>query len=217
MNKYIFFIDIDGTLISGNIQRIPDKLIKKIIELKKNGNIFVITTGRAYKSAISISGIEYFDYISASFGNLVVDIKSNKIVRKGEKISKLLIEKLLTYIGQGDVYWSYKTDLEDKCIFKTFSDRNPHLKFVSKEEFANDIKNGIYQFIYYGYLSDEVKNELNEFKVYNMPENYSDIVLKSVSKEKVISYFKDYFPEHISVAIGDSSNDVPMLKKRIYQ
>ncbi len=213
MKKYIFYIDIDGTLIYKNVKQIPKNLINKIIDMKKNGNIFVITTGRSYNSAMSIKGIEYFDFISASFGNLIIDIKKNKVIKKGEKISKELIDKLLTHLDRENNYWSYKTELEDKCIFKPLTDKNPNIKFVSKEEFTNDIKNGIYQLIYYGYFSDKVKNELNEFKIYNMPENYSDIVLKSASKENVISYFKEQFPEHISVAIGDSYNDVPMLKK----
>ena len=213
MKRYIFYIDIDGTLISNSNNEISKSLIEKIVTLRKNGNIFVITTGRAYNSAILIKGLEYFDYISASFGNFVMDLQNKKVVYKGESISENTIKKLLPFISGENCYWCYKTGTDEKTIFKQISEKYPHIRFVSKEEFNNDIYNGIYQFIYYGYFSDEIKNKLTEFNFYDMPDNYTDIVLKTASKENIIKYFKNSLPEYISVAIGDSCNDLPMLKK----
>ncbi len=212
MYKYIFYIDVDGTLISQNKKDLSKELIDKIVELRKRGNVFVVSTGRSYNEATIIKGIECFDFVSATFGNFIMNIQQNQVEYRGESMSKKVIEKLLPYICNNG-FWFYKTDREDKTIFKEVLNKNANVKLVSKEEFLQDMENEIYQFMYFGYLTKEVKDEMTELSIYDMPGDYSDIVLKNASKENVINYFNNLLPEYTSVAIGDSSNDIPMLKK----
>lgn len=46
MEKYLIFMDIDGTLVDDN-QHIFDRTVTTIQNLQKKGNIFYIATGRS--------------------------------------------------------------------------------------------------------------------------------------------------------------------------
>ncbi len=214
MNKYIFYIDIDGTLVKDFDLRLDENLIKKITELQNDGHIFVIITGRAIHSAMLIHGIEKFDFISASFNNFVYDLKNNEILFKGNMFSKEQIDNLLSVFIRSGGLWSYKNEYNDRTIYKELKDAYPSYDLVTFDDFFSDIDSGIYHFMYYDYFDTNTKKlVVKDISLYEMPGRYTDIVLKTASKDKIVDYFKSKLNDYISVGIGDSSNDIPLLNK----
>lgn len=50
MQKYIFFIDVDGTLVKPKSNDMPQAIVDEFNKVKKAGHIIVIVTGRRFKS-----------------------------------------------------------------------------------------------------------------------------------------------------------------------
>lgn len=67
--KYLFVIDIDGTLINAGDSEIKKNIVDEIENLKSKGHIFTISTGRNLNKILNIKYMEIFDYISVLMGS----------------------------------------------------------------------------------------------------------------------------------------------------
>ncbi len=212
--KYIFFIDIDETLVKRNTFKIDNKIIDEIKRLKNQGHIFVVSTGRAPSKTLLIEGIKEFDFIATLFGNLILSSSNLKIIYQGKEINKSTILSLKKHFDSLGTNWEYKTADSQK----TFSNDADYLKTtfakkVSNDEFLSDLENGkIIQLLVDGHVDEKIIKEYKNLNFYLMPGNYTDVSNLGADKSKCIKFFKEMFPNHISVAIGDSSNDIPMFK-----
>ena len=211
--KYIFFIDIDGTLIKDHAPRINEETINEIHRLQQAGHIFVVSTGRVLGQALRIENIKEFDYLAVLFGSRIYKMPDLTPIYKAKNMKKITLVKLLNYLDEHQINWEYKDEVNQKTISKDEKFlKRAVAKQVTSDEFLTDLNNGnIIQLLVEGWHKDELKRFKN-FNCFNMPDHYTDITNKNVSKAQCIKFFKKIYPHHTTVSIGDSNNDVEMFE-----
>lgn len=216
MQKYIFFLDIDGTLIEQGKNSINQKVITEIRRLKALGHIFIICTGRAYSNAKQINNLEDFNYLALLFGSRIYDIDKNKLVYKAKNLDKKATIELVSYFLDNKILWSYKDDVCEKTPFLSMQNNRKDKEFVivDRKSFLNDVKHGrIVQLLARGKHKAVLAPLFPSFNFFDMPDNYTDITRAGVSKEQCVNFFKKRHPDYITVSIGDSNNDVDMFSR----
>lgn len=215
-NKYVILIDVDGTLVESGTREVSKMVIDSLKYAKEKGNILAIATGRSVNTSLMVKGSNYFDYIACLMGSVIYSIKENKVIYEDKnKMDNQYIKPLIEYFINSGKEWTYKDDKEDKSTMDISKLENRfNAKIVSKEEVFEDIKNDkIFQLLACKELiDDKIKNKFADLDFVFMPGDYYDILKKGNSKANVVKYFKAKFPEYKIVAIGDSNNDIPMLK-----
>ena len=225
MKKLIFF-DIDGTIITENGHKriIPDSALKAIRKLQANGHLCFINSGRTMSEINDIIydiGMDGFvcgcgTYISyhdkVLFAQTIPLNLGNRILADLELCN---LEWVLE--GENTLYYStknYETHIGD---FKKEHLEDPSLAFslVSPEEthdlafdkFCICIKND-------SDLETFMKKYENDLTFIDRGEGFWEIVPIGCSKASGMKFLMEYFdvPLENTYAIGDSSNDLPMLE-----
>lgn len=229
MRKLIFF-DIDGTIITENedVRIIPDSLPKTLKMLQEKGHLCFINTGRALAEIETAIRTLPFDgyvcgcgtYISYHgkklFGTTFPFSFSNQLIRDLETFR---LEWLLE--GEESVFYSshpYTTRIGD---FKTEHEKllpNAFHSIAPKEA-----KNLAFDKLciclkedsdYFGF-HEKYKDTLTFI---DRKHGFYELVPKSCSKASGIRFLEEYFsiPQKDTIAIGDSTNDLPMLEYAAY-
>ena len=213
--KYIFFIDIDGTLVHAGKSVIDRSIVKEIGRLKQLGHIPVISTGRSLYSVLGIQGIEHFQYISVLFGSCLYDPEKKAFLKQPDTIPYNDVVRLVDYCTKNNIEWSYKDEMFEKYIFPDaeFYKGKKNCFYVPKEEYLSDLNNNkVTQMLVISILGEDIMKEFNNFDFYLMPGGYTDITLKGYNKSRCVEYFKGLYPDMTTVSIGDSSNDIAMFE-----
>ncbi len=213
-NKYLIFIDIDGTLVEYGGRKIKPEILEEIKKLKTAGHIFVISTGRDLNSTLSIEGIENFDFLSVIFGSCIYQMPKQNLIYNAKSWSKDEILPLIQYICKNKIVWSYKDNLSHKAVQQKdeYIKKKENLKIVDENEFLEDLENSkIYQLWIKGYLSEEVENSFPHLNFFKMPNNYTDVTPKHSSKAQAVKFLSEKYPNMTTVSIGDSQNDFAMF------
>ncbi|MDV4151669.1 Cof-type HAD-IIB family hydrolase [Clostridium sp. AL.422] len=227
--------DLDGTLLRED-QTISRENLEAIIWFKKEGNKFVISTGRNVDSIYDLfrdyPEIEY-DYIVACNGSIVLDnnkeVILNKYIRNdiAEKIIKDFIDRedvCINFVSDGQHYLIETKSLEHaSCLSQDISDMLVRFKDrISINELFSTRR--MYSFISIFSLNkdvelaEDIKNLL--VKIYGQDleafrnQFFVDISPKDCSKGnglKSILELNDIKEENL-YAIGDSFNDVSMFE-----
>lgn len=215
-NKYVILIDVDGTLVESGKTEVCKTVIDSLKYAKQQGNILAIATGRSVNTTLNVDCYNIFNYIACLMGSVIYSVKENKIIYEDEnKINNQYIKPLIEHFINSGKEWTYKDDKEDKSTMDINNCGNRfNAKIVSKETVFEDIKNNkIFQLLACEEIVDNsIKEKFTDLDFVLMPDNYYDILKKGNSKAKTVKYFKEKFPEYKIVAIGDSNNDIPMLK-----
>lgn len=235
--KYIFF-DIDGTLLE-NSKGIMKSTVEALEKARSNGHKLFINTGRSY--AELGRGFERFNFdglvcAAGSYIKIGNEIILDKFIQK-EKIENLIsiLQELNLDYGLEGVEFTYFTDR----IYKGFRKRvyealegildaeqngyEPYhymLQPAFVRRFDDYIKNPtpIHKILVYS--SDiENSNELakripDEFYLI-IYETFAELINKGINKSTGIKEVLKYYKADIkdSIAIGDSLNDLEMLKE----
>lgn len=215
--------DYDGTLRTGEM--VDTKDVEAIHAFREQGNVFGLVTGRSMESIkkeIERNGFE-FDFIIANNGGVVYDANFNKLQCLYMDFNKAL--DIISYIKTldcvsfviNDGYNRYKVRVDENQIDHKYGD----MAEVTNEEEVLD-KGKIAQLVISlndQQMAHEISEYINtEFKGYVVayPNTHCvDIVPDGVSKAEglyVIESYMDLDHDHI-YTIGDSYNDIPMLKE----
>ena len=202
--KKLLVADYDNTLYTNEEQLY--KNIKDIKKFQKEGNIFVISTSRSWKS-IKKEIDEYkipFDYLCCNTGGTIFDNKgsslfvgniSDSVINKVENILEKLNLNNFSITRYG-IYKEYEEKINEILGYKIKG---------NKEEIEN--------------LKKELKNVLNnEFEIILKNEKqYSKLFLnfKLNTKENGIEKLIKILPEveYKIITVGDDDIDFNMLKK----
>lgn len=223
MKKYILFFDIDGTIVNGfngGRKTITPALKNAFKQLKKNGHLCFIATGRPY--AYLNDDLFSVDFDGFVLCNGAMVIKDNDIILEYPFPKNVVKELVHTLDKNGNAYFlNYKHEV---YFSKNRSEQN--------ELFGNAvIKNGT---IYRDFNLDDItvtKMEINDlteptiqvlkkmeeegYELVWYPQiNYAEVTMPNATKGKTILRLleKLNIPVENSIAFGDGDNDIEMLK-----
>ncbi|MBS5114310.1 MAG: HAD family phosphatase [Erysipelotrichaceae bacterium] len=214
--KQILFFDIDGTLMNNKDHSFSLSTISCLKQLKENGHIVCIATGRGYDSLIktNVQNLIEWDAIICNNGQVIYNQQHDILFQS--LFERKTIEKTL--------------DVAKQLGFPVVLKSNPRIitqepdenVFISQRYFNNTIPpigeyigQEVYGMIVYAPMNYDYQPF---FKIPNlnvMPGvvTYADLTMKGVSKKSAIEFLLNYFKKDDYYAFGDSSNDIEMLKE----
>lgn len=221
-DKKIVFFDIDDTLYTPETG-VPDSAVKAIKQLRANGHMAFICTGRTkamlYQSMLDIG----FDGIIAGAGTYC-EYDENVIFRhdmNSEDVKDVL--KMLRYFGfipvpEGHDYLYYeeqtKWNREYQVLFNKYSSHIGEAMRLIPED-AEDMCIGKSSAIFTGdsKLHEAEKYFADRYTVVNHKNHLLELIPKGFSKAEGIKRVIDRLgiPRENTYAFGDSMNDYEML------
>lgn len=213
----IVFVDFDGTLFSHYSNRIPSSAVKAIEQMQDNGILVFICTGRSLYELddFDLAGLK-FDGIIANNGQLAYDKNGKELINT--PIDGELKDFIVDFFNKKTVPITFNTIsrvfcnyLDDELI-RMLAEINtvaPEAKAYEGED--------IYMCSAF-YNNQERWNELMSIKdIANITYWHSggvDIVPKSSTKAKAVEKIIEMYgiKQTETMAIGDSENDVNLLK-----
>lgn len=229
MRKYIF-IDVDGTLIDRK-GKVPESAAAAIKKARAEGHRVFIATGR--------SRCEIFDsYLAPGFDGIVgaaggyVEVEGRVI--ESTSMTKEESDRIIGILEENNIKFSAETD---RAVYNS-SETQEFLKdvFISlgrdikTDQFYNmmtrienfDNIEGINKMLYYDtdITVDEMRKRLGDrytiipYTIKEFGNNGGEINIKDVTKARGIEKILEYFggSAEDTAAIGDSDNDIEMLK-----
>lgn len=221
----IICFDIDGTLINGGNQLIPESAKAAIRKARENGHICVINTGRAKKIVgPEITGQVEFDGYLLGCGTMVI-YREQVLLHEtfSEDLALRIIEGLNRHRIDAILEGSEDNFCEEpeKMYTKVFADYIRRIETVFGKGFYKSPKVAPGNFDKFFAYADE-KNKMDAFRLefeveldfVDRENGYYEIVPKGFSKATAIRFLADKLniPMEDTVAIGDSNNDLPMLE-----
>ena len=203
--------DLDGTLFFRNIEKgYKQEDIDAIKQFQINGNLFGCCTGRALMGAVpSFEGLLECDFYIASSGAMICDKDLN-----------VIYDCPVDFSIANQIVNKYKDQITIFIQTKRY--------YILKEGYPKEIFQYIDSFdelknepIYSICLITEDQKQLDkmeeDIKMYEDIIGYRnmdaiDIVSRDCSKGKAVKIVKEWFKAKKSYGIGDSYNDIPMLK-----
>ncbi|MCH5266941.1 MAG: HAD family phosphatase [Lachnospiraceae bacterium] len=226
MKPKLIFFDIDGTIVTenGGKRVIPQSTKDTIHDLQQNGHLCFINTGRTLSEIDKTIHELCMDGFVCGCGTYII-YHDNVIFEKtipfslGNRILKELEQCNLEWLLEGShtLYYStrpYHSHIGDfqeehRTVFSVAFD------LVAPENACN------LKFDKFCICTDETSNLLrfqNAFKdeltFIDRGSGFYEVVPSGCSKASGIQYLMDYFhiPLEDTIAIGDSTNDLPMLE-----
>lgn len=217
----LIFFDIDGTLISEPMGGISESTHKAIQKARKSGHICMINTGRSLKLVgPEVTGETEFDGLAMGCGTMITyrgEVLLHKTFSEEEAVRIICglhkhgVDACLE--GSEDNY----CESDDRIYTETFR-RFIHLYdslgYGSFEEAPGHFDK------FYAYVDKVEKMEAfrREFEdlldFVDRKGGYFEIMPKGYSKASAMRFVAEKLgiPMSQTVAIGDSSNDIPMLE-----
>lgn len=208
MQKYVFFLDIDGTLFNDGV--VCRKNRQALAQARRLGHLVFINTARSYSIIPQkILKMKFDGYVTSMGCSIIVG---------GKKIytARMPIEEtaeIFDYFNNT----GRTVHLEGDNIFLTNREENrDEMIFVSSgaEIIKRFSSENIPKFFIPGVLSaDEIKR-LSERYCFYQHENYAEFCVRGNTKATGIQRTMQYLGMDIkfSVAAGDSINDIEMLR-----
>lgn len=222
--KGIVFADLDGTLLDDMSGLIPETALYARKRLKENGYIFTLSTGRDMKTHYSI---RYMDQLEP---DAVINNNGAKITADGQLI-------FLHYMDEDLVRRIYEFCVaHDLCIGASIGDwdyfTHPELKIKSELTYKGKLERNFIPFeeifrrglrvITLSYAGDVhryksvLEKQFPEIELFDFAGGVgADVVQRGFSKAQGVMRVCDHYGVSLdqTYAIGDSANDVPMLRQ----
>lgn len=217
MIKAIFF-DIDGTLISFKTHKIPQATINAIKELRKNGILVFIATGRSFSTISGIDELEFDGFVTANGAYCITP--SNEVIFQN-LIPKNNLDAFLEYLDKNPLSCAV---MSDKGNFINYVDEStmslydivdiPLPKIRPLEECFCD---NVYQLDIFMDKEQELsimQDILTDCEASRWHPSFADVNIKNNNKGTGIDKFIERFgiKLHETMAFGDGGNDIQMLK-----
>ncbi|MCM1026555.1 MAG: Cof-type HAD-IIB family hydrolase [Roseburia sp.] len=216
----LIFFDIDGTLIGGDSTIIPESAREAIQEARQRGHICMINTGRSLKLVgEELTGQTEFDGLILGCGTMIVYHGETLLHRSfSTEESRRIIEGLRRFEidacleGSRDNFCEpYDRMFTD--VFREFIHHFDHLRYRYMDEAPGQFDK------LYAYVDRKEKMEgfQREFEdlldFVDRRAGYYEIMPKGYSKASAMKWIAERLsiPMSQTAAIGDSSNDLPML------
>ncbi|MEG0363988.1 MAG: Cof-type HAD-IIB family hydrolase [Erysipelotrichales bacterium] len=187
MKKKLIFFDIDGTIVDHFKKEIPKSTIQALKELKANGHIVAIASGKGPKYIKEMFDDIDINTFAALNGNYVS--LNDKVIYK-QTINPNLVKKFELFCKDKDIPFTMADEFETKTLFK---DKD----IVEK---------------YYKEFSATYPPVIDDIKDYNAYYQMS-VMIKQEDEDKLIPYFKELSFVRMS-QYGMNVNPVGGLKEK---
>lgn len=220
----IIFLDLDDTLWSWH--KVPESAKDAIIQAHKNGHKLFVNTGRS-KCEVPLEILKDlpFDGFCFSAGSEII-INNKQVFYKPlevETTKKLIqiIEPLKLGMSLEGSLRTYQNEINYE-MFKQFHDEDRigtgfivHHKLdeITEEDYAQIMKVSIHSHEIFdpNTILPKLPNDLVFTPFRNMG---GEITFRQHNKASAIKFVKEYYGNNIqSMAVGDSENDITMLKE----
>lgn len=217
--------DLDGTLLNKN-KNVSDNSKKYLKELKDNGYIICIDTGRTIgRARYALGKLDYVNYIIGNNGTFIYDVCNNQLLYKSTIKTNDIKELFIKYLNEYEVFEinSYENILSYRIRSRNIE---PYVEQTdNKDEFFDKI-NEVYnvtisfnrQEMVEIFLTDLKKN-YQEIGFFIMQDSFSDkkwitLINKKDNKFNGICILKDKLGINNKdiIAFGDGLNDVVMIE-----
>ncbi|MFV0395992.1 MAG: HAD-IIB family hydrolase [Coprobacillaceae bacterium] len=190
--------DFDGTLLPKGIGKISNITRQLISNLKKQGSIFIIVTGRSptqFKKAIFRYNVDFFDYVICSNGAATYD--SNMCLLEYHALNTEIVQEIQALVSK-----------KEKGLLCTLH-KDVRLSNV-KENTLED------QIISLNFSSSIILNKF-PIEIFDKASifcngKYIDIIKKDVSKATTLLTLNRKLQGDSLYVIGDDKNDMLMFK-----
>lgn len=217
----LIFFDIDGTLMEQPFAPMAHSTKRAIEQARANGHVCVINTGRTLKLVgENITGQTEFDGLLLGCGTMITyhdEVLFHHTF--GEKEAKRIIDALRRYEidavleGSENNYLNYEEEMfHDSFVryIKKFTDWSYGTYADAMGHFDK----------FYAYTEDRSKMEAfmqefaEELEYVDREKGYFEIMPKGCSKASAMEILAKHLniPMEETAAIGDSTNDIPMLE-----
>lgn len=222
MDKKIIFFDIDGTIVTEDTHIIPQTTIQAIKKARENGHLTFINTGRTFFNVTEDIRSIGFDGYVCGCGTYIYYNDEPLLAKSISKETCFEIAKKLRqyeingiFEGTNSIFFDQtrpalgelgkmkdRFGLQGFDVSKSWDD--PDLNFDKFVVWINE-KSNFEAFC--SYIS-------KAFDYIDRGNNFGEVVPKGFSKASGIKFLQEYFdiPLENCYAIGDSSNDLPMLE-----
>lgn len=235
MRKYIF-LDIDGTLFSTTIGRIPESALEAMKLARENGHKLFLCTGRSLAEVSKYLNADVDGFVLGAGSMVYADgkriydrpIDASSIAR----IKHTIHSFGLGYSLEGSA-GAYCSPAGYESLLKYFSggstDRNEQIQICMDnctypETFGSEENDSIYKVCAFGTKWNPIYPKLEKAleypfiltKAMELPNFViGEITDRNISKANGIEQILLHYnaEEFDAVGIGDSANDIPMLKK----
>ena len=229
-NKKMIVMDLDGTLL--NKKKTVTKISKEYLkQIKENGNIIVIASGRILNSVLMATDeAEFVNYIISDAGG--AGYKKEDENEKWEqvfinKIEKETAKKLLTYFEKEKMRCISICDKNFiRRLTNEYFENNPIIKnFTESQNILEETKEILHidvDFKNNDFVDEYKKIFVNDFPTLDIKvmqdsfdkERWLDISQKGIQKYKGISQIAkiENIPNENIIAFGDGLNDIDMLQ-----
>lgn len=221
MDKKIIFFDIDGTLISEGTHYLPPSTVQAIRQARANGHLAFINTGRThFNLEPELKAIGFDGYVCGCGTRIYLGdtpifthtIPHQTCVKVVAKLRECRISALFEADEKGfyDTQTPFNETIRRLCeqLGDRAADIGPALEDPSThfDKFVVWLNEGSDVDTFLRFISET-------FDYIDRGGNFGEIVPKGCSKATGIQFLLDYFglPLRNSYAIGDSTNDLPML------
>ena len=228
--RKIIAIDLDGTLLDSD-KKIPESTIEYLKELKEEGNIIVIATGRTANSAKAVTnGADFANYIISDTGLILYDISQEKVIYRNQ-IDKDEAEKLYNEaikedckrieISTNEKYYEYQK--YENYYNNKISKTNIHIKkyedFAKYNETINHMAISFDTNEQGRKFTLDYQNKVNNIDILVMKDSFAqniewlEICCKGVNKYTTLERLSQMLDIKIEdvISFGDSPNDIEMI------
>lgn len=216
MKPKIVFFDVDNTLFSHSLHKIPDSTIKALRLLQKKGILVFLATGRHYCELEDLDFQNFtFDGYVLLTGQLCMDKDTNILyhnplpIADQKEVVKVFNEKKIAtlLVNKEDCYINIVND-HVELVSVQYSGQPPKIASYNEEN--------LYQAAIFANReeAESIIQRLPNCKLESWSEHGFDIVSKTGGKTVGIQKICDYYQIDIedTIAFGDASNDIGMLK-----
>lgn len=223
MDRKIIFFDIDGTLIDEHTLLIPNSTKKALAKMRANGHLAFINTGRTACQIESIKSKLEFDGFVCGCGTYV-EFKDEVLCHKslGENLTSKLVKSLKKHRIDGvlesidGVYYDDIESIRHPEIFKVLKIHKSEGSYNGKTWYEDGLNvDKLVIFLNEDSDFDGFFNEFrNIFDFIKRAEDFYELVPLNYSKATGIQFIIEHLgiPFENTYAIGDSANDLTMLK-----
>lgn len=223
MKRNIVFFDIDGTLIDEHTLIIPESTKKALKEIRTNGHLAFINTGRTACQTEAIRREFDFDGFICGCGTYV-EYEGEVLFHKslGHELTSKLVKALKKYRIDGvlesidGVYYDDIESIRHPEVFKVLKIHKTEGSYNGKTWFEKDLN--VDKLVIFLNKESNFDGFLNEFKdifdFIKRAEEFYELVPLNYSKATGIEFIINELniPFENTYAIGDSTNDLTMLK-----